>query len=123
MLKKSSDVTSAGIPWSEVPEFVLPYMEWIDNRRGAATQALPPVDQVRTPVIFESLPRLHGERPRGSKAMLDVSGAKSRLKDCRPGAWLISPFTGWKWAKWPDGDVGWLPSNVYLPESLRVDAL
>jgi hypothetical protein len=55
--------------------------------------------------------------------MLDVHGAKSRLENCRPGAWLISPFTGWRWAKWPDGEVGWVPANVCLPESLRVDAL
>jgi hypothetical protein len=82
-VKKSSDVTSAGISWSEVPDFLLPYMEWIDNRPGPATQALPPIGEVAVPTIFDSLPRLHDDRPRGSKAMLDVHGAKSRLENCR----------------------------------------
>jgi hypothetical protein len=123
VVKKSTDVTSAGVPWSEVPEFALSHVEWIDNRHGPAKQALPPIDQVPIPTIFDTLPRLHQDRPRGSKAMLDVHGARSGLESCRPGAWLISPFTGWKWAKWPDGEAGWVPSNVCLPESLRVDAL
>jgi hypothetical protein len=123
VVRKSTDLTSAGVPWSDVPDFVLPHVEWIDNRRGPAQRALPPIGEVPVPTIFDSLPRLHDDRPRGSKAMLDVHGAKSRLENCRPGAWLISPFTGWKWAKWPDGEVGWVPANVCLPESLRVDAL
>jgi hypothetical protein len=29
---------------------------------------------------------------------------------------------GWKWAKWPSGDVGWLPSDVKMPPCLRVPA-
>ena len=37
-------------------------------------------------------------------------------------AWLISPYTGWKWAKWPSGHVGWLPSDLKLPPCLRVPA-
>jgi len=40
----------------------------------------------------------------------------------RPGAWLISPFSGWKWAKWPSGDVGWLPTDIELPAILQVVA-
>ena len=52
--------------------------------------------------------------------MIDVNGAKCRLADCRPGAWLLSPFTGWKWAKWPSGEIGWLPADTALPDSLRV---
>jgi hypothetical protein len=40
----------------------------------------------------------------------------------RPGAWLISPFTGWKWAKWPNGEVGWLPNEIELPAKLKVSA-
>jgi tetratricopeptide (TPR) repeat protein len=46
--------------------------------------------------------------------------ARARLHEVRPGAWLISPYTGWNWAKWPSGDVGWLPSDVKLPPCLRV---
>ena len=34
----------------------------------------------------------------------------------------ISPYTGWKWARWPSGDVGWLPSDIELPLCLRVAA-
>jgi len=34
--------------------------------------------------------------------------------------WLISPYSGWKWAKWPSGDVGWLPADIELPATLRV---
>jgi len=49
-----------------------------------------------------------------------VHGARQRLANYRPGAWLISPYTGWKWAKWPDGEVGWLPADVALPDLLRV---
>ena len=49
-----------------------------------------------------------------------VHSARQRLANYRPGAWLISPYTGWKWAKWPDGEVGWLPADVALPDLLRV---
>ena len=40
----------------------------------------------------------------------------------RAGAWLISPFTGWKWAKWPTGEVGWIPADAELPPKMRVSA-
>jgi len=54
--------------------------------------------------------------------MIDAAGAQARLKDVRAGAWLISPFTGWKWAKWPTGEVGWLPADAELPPNLKVSA-
>jgi hypothetical protein len=72
--------------------------------------------------ILNKLPSLHERRPRGSKPMIDVAGARARLCGVRPGAWLISPFTGWKWAKWPNGEVGWLPNEIELPASLKVSA-
>ena len=53
---------------------------------------------------------------------IDAAGARARLRDVRPGAWLISPFSGWKWAKWPSGDVGWLPTDIELPATLQVMA-
>jgi hypothetical protein len=113
-------VTSAGVPWSEVPASVVHFVEWMDGIHGPARDSLPPVDEVPIPPILYSLPRLHPDRPRGSTPMLDVHGAKSRLSKCRPGAWLRSPYTGWQWAKWPDGEVGWLRKDISLPASLRV---
>lgn len=116
------DLSSAGVPWSEVPEFGRPHVAWIDGRHGPAQSSLPPVHLVLVPDILNSLPYLHEDRPRGSKAMLDAAGAKARLRDVRPGAWLISPFTGQKWAKWPSGEIGWLPKDVELPAILQVTA-
>jgi hypothetical protein len=116
----AGDVTSAGIPWSEVPDYVLTKVEWMDGRHGPAREPLPSIDQVRIPAVLFTLPCLHEDRPRGSKAMIDAQGAKLRLSNCRPGAWVMSPVTGWRWAKWPTGEVGWVPANVALPESLRV---
>ena len=114
------ELTSAGVPWREVPEFARHYVEWMDGRHGSAQTMLPSVDVVPVSDVLNTLPFLHEDRPRGSKAMLDAAGAQERLRDVRPGAWLISPYSGWKWAKWPSGDVGWLPANVELPASLQV---
>ena len=116
------ELTSAGVPWREVPEFARHYVEWMDGRHGSAQTMLPPIEVVPVPDVLNTLPFLHEDRPRGSKAMLDAAGAQERLRDVRPGAWLISPYCGWKWARWPSGDVGWLPANVELPASLRVAA-
>jgi hypothetical protein len=115
-----SERTSAGVPWDEVPEHARHDVEWIDGRHGAATVTLPDLDTVPVPQALLELPRVHPDRPTGSKPMLDAAGAKARLAEARPGAWLISTFTGWKWAKWPGGEVGWLPKDVELPEVLRV---
>ena len=116
----SSDVTSAGVPWSEVPDFALYMVEWMDGRHGSAKETLPSIDQTPIPAALFTLPCLHEDRPRGSKAMIDAHGARCRLANCRPGAWLLSPFTGWRWAKWPNGEVGWVPVDAALPDSLRV---
>jgi len=116
----SSDLTSAGVPWREVPDFARPHAEWLDGRRSPAEDGLPPADQFPTPDVLFDLPILHPDRPRGSKAMGDAHGAQQRLANCRPGAWLISPYTGWRWAKWPNGKVGWLPTDTVLPDCLRV---
>jgi hypothetical protein len=42
--------------------------------------------------------------------------------EARPGAWLVSPYTGWKWAKWPSGEVGWMPADIELAANLQVSA-
>jgi hypothetical protein len=103
-----------------VSDFALPYAEWLDGRHGSAEDTLPSVDEIPIPSVLLALPVLHAGRPRGSKAMADVHGARQRLANCRPGAWMFSPFTGWKWAKWPNGEVGWLPADTVLPDPLRV---
>ena len=118
----SSELTSAGVPRSEVPDFGLPVEEWLDGRHGRGEDHLPSVDEIPVPEVLLTLPWLHADRPRGSKPMADAHGAKLRLANCRAGAWLISPFTGWRWAKWPTGDVGWLPSGIVLPEVLCVSS-
>jgi hypothetical protein len=116
----SSELTSAGIPWSEVPHAPCPYTEWLDGRQGPAEDPLPSVEKIPVPEVLLNNPRLHPDRPRGSKPMADVHCAKQRLANCRPGAWLISPYTGWRWAKWPNGEVGWLSADTMLPDCLRV---
>ena len=121
-MSQKEDVTSAGVPWSQVPEFAKHHVEWIDGRHGSSQRLLPPLDEVPVPDILNRLPYLHEQRPRGSKAMIDAASASARLREVRPGAWLISPYTGWKWAKWPSGDVGWLPSEVQLPPCLKISA-
>lgn len=121
-MSDDKDLTSAGVPWSGVPEFARHPVEWMDGRHGPAQNQLPSVEVVPVPDILNKLPSLHERRPRGSKPMIDVAGARARLCGMRPGAWLISPFTGWKWAKWPSGEVGWLPNEIELPASLRVPA-
>jgi hypothetical protein len=119
---ETSDLASAGVRWSEVPKHALAHVEWMDGRHGSAKEPLPSLDAVPIPAVLFELPRLHESRPRGSKAMIDAQGASHRLADCRPGAWLVSPYTGWRWAKWPTGKVGWVPDGVDLPHPLRVSS-
>lgn len=115
------DKTSTGVPWSEIPEHAREFVEWMEGRHGGARQPLPSLEVVPVPDVMRDLPLLHPDRPRGSKAMLDVHGARCRLAGVRVGAWLISPLTGAKWAKWPCGEVSWVPASVELPLVLRVD--
>ena len=73
------DLTSAGVPWSEVPEFARPHVAWIDGRHGSVETPLPSLESVLVPDILNKLPYLHPGRPRGSKSMLDAAGARARL--------------------------------------------
>jgi hypothetical protein len=116
------EFTSAGMKWSAVPEHARYKAAWIDGRHGPTRARLPTVEVEPIPDILYRLPHLHDKRPRGSKAMLDAGGASARLRGARPGAWVVSPYTGWKWAVWPTGEVGWLPANVALPANLRAQA-
>jgi hypothetical protein len=117
----SSELTSAGLPWSEVSDFALPYAEWLDGRHVSAEDTLPSVDEIPIPAVLLALPVLQAVRPRGSKAMADVHGARQRLVNCRPGAWLMSPYTGWRWAKWPNGEVGWLSADTFCQTPFACD--
>lgn len=96
-------------------------LDWLNGNHGPARKRLPSLQEMPVPTSLSPQTRLHPDRPTGSKPMLDVSAAKKRLAIARPGAWLVSVFTGWKWAKWPDGDVGWVPKSTELPRALRVD--
>ena len=62
----SSEVTSAGVPWSEVPDFALFHVEWMAGRHGSAKQTLPPVDRVailRSYLLSQACTRtVHAER-------------------------------------------------------------
>jgi hypothetical protein len=62
------ELTSAGVPWSEVPGFARPDVAWIDGRPGWAQAPLPSVDVVPVPDILNSLPYPHEDRPLGSKS-------------------------------------------------------
>jgi hypothetical protein len=117
------ELTSAGVPWSEVPELARPHVAWMDGRHGSAQAPLPSVDAFPVPEILHRLSPLHEDRPRGSKAMIDAAAAGARLRHVRPGGWLISLYTGAKWAKWPGGEVGWVPADAELPSSLQMPAL
>ena len=120
--KNRKSTTSAGVAWSDVPEHALHHVEFMDGAHGGFDGDLPSLEEFPVPETLLVLPRLHEDRPRGTKPMIDVAGAKARLGGCRPGAWMISPFTGWKWAKWPNGDIGWVPQATELPRELLVPA-
>lgn len=114
-------MTSGGLRLRDVPPDFRHEVEWIDGMHGAA-YGLPSLDAVPVPPVLFELPRLHPDRPLGASATLDAAGATARLRGCRPGAWLISPRSGWHWAVWPDGEVGWKPRTVALPPELRVSS-
>jgi hypothetical protein len=76
------ELTSAGVPWSEVPEFACADVAWIDGRHGSAQSSLPSVDVVPVPDILYGLPYLHENRPRGSKAMLDAQARGHACGTC-----------------------------------------
>jgi hypothetical protein len=70
--------------------------------------------------VLSAMPCLHPDRPRGSKAMVDAWGAKRCLVMSEPGARVISPLTNRIWARWPGGEIDWLPPSVLLPSAAKV---
>ena len=120
-LNHDDHITSAGIRLSDVPDFVRHEVEWMDGIQGSASNILPSEAEIPVPAKIKKLTeRAVSDRPRGATAMIDAAGAKHRLENCRAGAWLISPRTGWKWAKWGGGQIMWVPKDADLPECLRV---
>jgi hypothetical protein len=55
-MSDEKDVTSAGVPWSEVPEFARHHVEWMDGRHGSSQRLLPSLDEV--PVISRNCGRV-----------------------------------------------------------------
>ena len=119
-LNHDDHITSGGTRLGDVPEFARYDVEWMDGVYGTASGGLPSVVEFPIPDVLYTKGINHSAHPRGSKAMIDIHGANFRLKDCRPGAWLVSPYTGSKWTVWPSGRIGWLPEDIELPEALRV---
>src|SRR4029453_11951976 len=74
------------VDWSDVPEHARYKAAWIDGRHGPTRASLPPIEIEAIPDILHRLPRLHDDRPRASKPMLDAGGATARLRGARPGA-------------------------------------
>jgi hypothetical protein len=70
--------------------------------------------------VLSTMRRPHPDRPRGSKAMGDAWGAKRCLVMSEPGSWVISPSTNRIWARWPGGEIDWLPPSVLLPSAAKV---
>ena len=50
------ELTSAGVPWREVPEFARHYVEWMDGRHGSPQTMLPPIEVVPVPDVLNTLP-------------------------------------------------------------------
>jgi len=112
--------TSAGVSFSDVPEHARSRVEWIEGCHSFDGQ-LPSFDELPIPAILYQLPILHPDRPRGSRAMICAHGAKGRLIGLRAGAWTVTPMNDWRYAIFPDGDVGWISKEVDLPQALFVN--
>jgi len=111
--------TSAGVRFADVPEDSRYLVEWIEGCHSFHAQ-LPSLDDLPIPVALTELPRLHPDRPRGSRAMLCAHGAKGRLDGLRAGAWTVTPFNDWRFAVFDDGEIGWIPKETVLPKALFV---
>ena len=111
--------TSAGVKFKDVPIDARHEVEWIEGCH-VFNRNLPTLNELPVPRILYQLPALHPDRPRGSRAMLCAHGAKGRLVGLRPGAWTVTPFNEWRYAIFPNGQVGWIPKEINLPQTLFV---
>ena len=120
----SSDATSADVLPFKRPDIATAKPKCVDGREDIAEETPLSIDHVSTcvvlPMFLFALPSLNEARPRSPRTMGDANIAGRRLQNYSPGAWLLSPMTGFLWAKWPNGEVGWVPANVKLPDFLRV---
>ena len=78
------ELTSAGVPWREVPEFARHYVEWMNVRHGSAQATLPSVDVVPVPDVLNTPPFLHEDRPRGSKTHARCRRSAEAAARCPP---------------------------------------
>jgi len=115
----SYNVTSNGVPFSEVPEYAREKVEWIEGVHYFSGP-LPSLEEFPVPDVLMQMPVLHPDRPTGSRAMLCASGAKERLVGLRAGAWTVTPFNNWRYAVFPNDQVGWIPNEIVLPEALFI---
>ena len=97
------EITSAGVPWSEVPEFARVHVAWIDGRHGSAQSSLPPVDVVPVPDILYTLPSLHEDRPEDRKP---CSMPQARGRGCETCALALGSSVLTAAGSGPSGRVG-----------------
>ena len=111
-------IISVGGRLGDKPDWIRPELEWIGGAHGSvASTQVDAGKPLPEPVYVKVKP---SEHPRGASVMVDYHGASQRLKGCRPGSWLLSPRTGWKWIVWSNGSIGWQPKDACLPDALRV---
>lgn len=120
----SNDVTSADVLSFKRPDVANAKPKCVDGQEDIAEETPLSIDHVSTgvvlPMFLFALPSLNEARPRSPRTVGDANIAGRRLQNYGPGAWLLSPMTGFLWAKWPNGEVGWVPAGVTLPDFLRV---
>ena len=75
-------ITSVGRRLGDLPEFVHHDVEWMEGVHRRAKNAMPSVAKFPIPEVLYSTKIDCATHPRGSKAMIDIHSANSRLKDC-----------------------------------------
>jgi hypothetical protein len=120
----SSDVASADVLSFKRPDIANTKPRCVEGQEDTAEKTPLSIDHVSTcvvlPIFLFTLPSMNKDGPCSPRTMGDSNIASRKLQNYGPGAWLLSPMTGFLWAKWPNGDVGWVPASVTLPEFLRV---
>ena len=118
--KEDNDMTRIKSKTSNQNRSIEIMTRWVNGTGTPPPNWLPSLTAEPIPKILQELSLPHPERPRGSAAMLHISGAKARLKDMRIGAWTIAPHCNWRYVRASEGSVYWVPESVDLPENLFV---